>query len=183
MNKGHYTSSLTVPVLPVRDKVVFPYAQTSLVVGRKRSIEAIRSAIEKNRLIFIVAQRHAKVEEPLRDHLFEYGTVAEILQSIPMPDGLLRIRIVGLYRAKIIELYSDNSFLVGDVEAISIPSLQNEDASEMEALRRLLVKQFDEYAQKSGKISQDILSRLLETSSLDQLADLAADALEVSVEE
>src|SRR5688500_18728723 len=89
------------PVLPARDRVVFPYLNVSLVVGRERSIQAVRNAFARDRVIFIAAQRHAKVEEPAREDLYEVGTVAEILQTINLPESIVRIRVLGRARAKL----------------------------------------------------------------------------------
>src|SRR5688572_26766786 len=104
MDNDQATNPIRMPVLPIRDRVVFPLLPAPLVVGRERSISAVKAAFADKRLVFVTAQRHMKVEEPQRDDLFEYGTVAEILQTINLPDGILRIRVLGQYRAKLLEL-------------------------------------------------------------------------------
>ena len=116
------------------------------MVGRPRSIQAVRSGFAQDRLIFIVAQRHMKVEEPLRKDVFEYGTVAEVLQSMGTPEGLLRVRVAGQVRAKLLDMSLEGNYLIGDVQRMEIPSLKGVDAQELEAMRRMVVRKFEEYA-------------------------------------
>lgn len=176
-------SASALPVLPIRDRVVFPHLEVSLVVGRDRSIHAIQKALSQDRLVFVTAQRHVKVEEPQRDDLFEYGTVAEVLQSAVLPEGIIRVRLVGRYRAKLIDLSVWNGCLMGDVQPIEIPSQLRGDRREMEALRRMVLRKFEEYAAKLGRIAPDIVASAMNAASLDVLADVISDALVISVDE
>src|SRR3954462_13878411 len=134
MNETKAPLSSRLPVLPVRDRVVFPNVHVPLVVGREKSMQAVRSAFAGDRLIFVTAQRHMKVEEPGREDLFEYGTVAEILQMVNLPDGILRIRVLGRHRARLLDLSTADGTLWGDIQPVEVPSLEGEEAVKLEAL-------------------------------------------------
>src|SRR5207244_91940 len=99
------------PVLPIRDKVVFPNIQVSLVIGREKSIAAVKKAASDNQYLFITTQRNMKVEDPGRDDLYDHGTIAQILQISNLPDGMIRIQVSGLFRARLLELTLEQSFL------------------------------------------------------------------------
>ena len=183
MTEKSTPSTSRLPVLPVRDRVVFPNVHVPLVVGREKSIQAVKAAFAGDRLIFVAAQRHMKVEDPGRDDIFEYGTVAEILQTVNLPDGILRVRVLGRHRARLVDLSSQDGTLWGDIQTVEVPSLKGEDGVKMEALRRLVVRKFEEYAKKIGRVPAEIVSGLPEINSLDKLADTISDAMLVSVEE
>jgi ATP-dependent Lon protease len=172
-----------IPVLPVRDRIVFPSTHAPLIVGRPRSIEAVQRAMGGDRLIFITAQRHVQVEEPSRNDLYEHGTLAEALQTIHMPDGMLRVRVLGRQRARLVDLTLEQGTLLGDIQYTATPSLTNEEGLQLEALRRMLLRKFDEYVKKVGRIPIDLVSSAEKQTSLDVLADTVADALYISIEE
>jgi ATP-dependent Lon protease len=176
-------NALRLPVLPIRDRVVFPSLQVHLVVGREKSIQAVKTAFQGQRLIFITAQRHLKVEDPKRDDLYEFGTVAEILQTVNLPEGILRIRVMGQYRAKLEDLFLQEGTLWCDVQQVEIPSLEKESGPEMEALRRMVLKKFEEYVKRIGRIPAEVTVGIADISSMDKLADTIADTLLISVEE
>jgi ATP-dependent Lon protease len=172
-----------IPVLPVRDRIVFPSTHAPLIVGRPRSMEAVQRAMAGDRLIFITAQRHVQVEEPGRNDLFEHGTLAEALQTIHMPDGMLRVRVLGRQRARLLDLTLEQGTLLGDIQCTTTPPLTNEEGLQLEALRRMLLRKFDEYVKKVGRIPIDVVSAAEKQTSLDILADTISDALYISIEE
>ena len=110
----------TYPVLPLRDIVVFPYMVVPLFVGRKKSVRAIEEAMLKNRKIVVCAQKNAKTDEPTKDELFPTATVAEILQLLKMPDGILKILVEGTKRIKINKFTKDDEFFEAEGEVIEI---------------------------------------------------------------
>ena len=171
------------PVLPVRDRVVFPNLQTPLVVGREKSIQAVKAAGAGERLIFVTAQRHIKVEDPERNDLYEHGTIAEVLQTVNLPDGIVRIRVLGRARAKLLDLSFEQGTLWGDVQRIEIPAPGAEETPKIEALRRTALRKFEEYAKKAGRIPSDVPSALSQIAESDKLADALGDSLLVSLEE
>jgi ATP-dependent Lon protease len=172
-----------IPVLPVRDRIVFPSTHAPLIVGRPRSIEAVQRAMGGDRLIFITAQRHVQVEEPSRNDLYEHGTLAEALQTIHMPDGMLRVRVLGRQRARLIDLVLEQGTLLGDIQHTNTPTLVGDEGLQLEALRRMLLRKFDEYVKKVGRIPVDLVATAEKQTSLDVLADTIADALYISIEE
>ncbi len=171
------------PVLPVRDRVLFPNVYVPLVVGRARSIQAIEAAMAGDRLIFVATQRHLKVEEPTRDDLFEHGTIAEILQTINMPDGTVRIRVLGRSRAKMVDVSLGSNMIMGDIHPIETPTVPTEDNTQMEAMRRMVARKFDEYVRKNGRIPVDTVASVNQITALDKLADTVSDALLIGIEE
>ncbi len=171
------------PVLPVRDRVLFPNLHVPLVVGRSRSIKAIETALAGDRLVFVTAQRHLKVEEPGRDDIYEHGTIAEVLQTINMPDGTVRIRVLGRSRAKLMDLSVESGTLFGDIQTIESVPESNQDATHFEAMRRMIVRKFDDYVRKVGRVPLDVLSTTSQMTSLEKLSDTVADALLISIEE
>jgi ATP-dependent Lon protease len=177
------SSSISLPVVPVRDKVVFPNIQTPLVVGRQKSIEAVKRAQLTTNRIFITAQRHVKVEDPMRDDLFATGTIADIQQVVNMPEGIVRLRVIGLSRGKLLDVSIQNGCLMGDIQMIDTPSLAKENGLEMEAMRRMILKKFDDYVKKMGRVPADVLNMANQTTAMDTLADLISDAILISVEE
>lgn len=177
------SSTLRIPVLPIRDKVVFPGLTVSLIIGRDRSVRSVQSAIQKDKLVFIVTQRHLKIEEPGRGDLFEFGTLAEIIQSITLPDGLLRVRVVGKSRAKLMDLSESTPHLVGDVELIEEPSVSDKPSLEMEALRRMILRKFEEYLKRVGRIPAETFATVAEMTTVGGLVDAAAEAMLIGVEE
>lgn len=176
-------NTISIPVLPIRDRVIFPLINTPLVVGREGSIRAVKKAWGKDRLIFIVAQRNMKIEEPAKGDLFETGVIAEVLSMSQLPDGFLRIRVVGRERAKLIDLKDYDFTRVGDVVKIPSPSLEDQNPREMEALRRVAVKKFEEYAKRIGRIPNDTVGRITALTSMDKFTDTITDMLLISLEE
>ena len=176
-------TSISLPVLPIRDRVVFPHVHVPLVIGRRRSREAIKKALTHNRLVFVVAQRNIKDEEPLRSDLFEFGTIAEILSTNQLADGFLRIRVVGRERAKLLDLSLQDGTLVGDILSMQENTLKTEKPYEFEAMRRVVVKRFEDYAKKVGRVQPDVLSKVRGITSISQLVDTVGDSLFISVEE
>ncbi|MCG3203437.1 MAG: Lon protease 1 [Elusimicrobia bacterium] len=171
------------PILPIRDRVLFPYLHVPLVVGRKRSIQAVQTAFSGDRLIFVTTQRNLKATEPSREDIYEYGTVAEILQIINMPDTTLRVRVLGRHRARLVDVTFENGCLIGDIQTIDTPSLEKENPVHLEALRRLLVRKFDDYVRKNGRIPLEVVANVTNMTSLDQLADTVSEALLIGNEE
>ncbi len=176
-------SLLRCPVLPVRDRVLFPNLHVPLVVGRARSIKAVEAALKGDRQIFVAAQRNMKVEEPGRSDLFEFGTLAEVLQIINMPDGTVRVRVLSRSRAKLVDMTFLDGYLWGDVQLVETPSTSDEDATHLEAMRRMVLRKFDEYVRKIGRVPLEAPAAAHQTPSVDKMADLVSDALLISIEE
>ncbi|NLH95250.1 MAG: endopeptidase La [Synergistaceae bacterium] len=167
------------PVVPLRDTVLFPGLVLPLFIGRPRSISAVESASARGKRVVLVAQKNSREEDPSEEDLYELGTLASVLQSATLPDGTVKVLLEGLSRVQI------EAFDVSDekIEAwvLPVPS-QNEDVEDL-PLRRALQHQFETVASYSGKISEEITGSLHEIESLSMLADVIASHAELKVEE
>ena len=167
------------PVVPLRDTVLFPGLVLPLFIGRPRSISAVESSSARGKRVVLVAQKNSREEDPSKEDLYELGTLASVLQSATLPDGTVKVLLEGLSRVQI------EAFDVSDekIEAwvLPVPS-QNEDVEDL-PLRRALQHQFETVASYSGKISEEITGSLHEIESLSMLADVIASHAELKVEE
>jgi ATP-dependent Lon protease len=176
-------TTMRIPIIPVRDKVVFPHVSSTLVIGRARSVQAVQRAMKKNRVAFVVHQRHPRVDNPSQADLFDFGTLVEITEVVHLPQKLMRIRFFGQKRAKLLDLAVENDCLMGDIQFIEVPSIQDENPNELEAIRRLVIRHFEQLVPKAGRINPELVSRITKTSSLDEMADLVSDTIPVGIEE
>ncbi len=144
----------TYPVLPLRDIVVFPYMVVPLFVGRKKSVRAIEEAMLKNRKIVVCAQKNAKTDDPKKDELFTTATVAEILQLLKMPDGILKILVEGTKRINITNFTKEDEFFEVEGEVIEI---EDKKSIQLQALMRNVVALFEQYVKLNKKIPLEII--------------------------
>ena len=140
-SKYHQSMTLTgVPVLPLRDMVVFPHGVHPLFVGTPRSIHALEAAMGSEKQILLVAKRDASVDDPGEADLFPVGTVSTVLQLLKLPDGTVKVLVEGGFRARIKAIGPDEQFLTADLEALPETDLA---AREAEALSRSVLSQFE----------------------------------------
>jgi ATP-dependent Lon protease len=148
---------ITLPLLPLRDVVVFPHMVIPLFVGRPKSIKALEAAMEAGRQIMLVAQKAAGKDEPKADDMFEIGCVSSILQMLKLPDGTVKVLVEGIQRASTREIVDNGEHFVGEV----VPVPPSTDATpEIEALRRAVTQQFDQYVKLNKKIPPEILTSI-----------------------
>jgi len=147
-----------IPVLTLRDVVVYPYMVIPLFVGREKSIRALDMAMEGDKQILLVAQKRAEVDDPGADDIYSVATLATILQLLKLPDGTLKVLVEGGERTAIIETHTDGGYLTADVEMIVIDN--NDEERKLELLSRMLVNQFEKYVKLNKKIPSEILSSL-----------------------
>lgn len=170
----------TLPLLPLRGMIVFPYMVVPLDVGREKSINALEAAMVNERLIVLAAQCQAKVNEPDQDDIFSVGTVAEIKQLLKLPDGTIRVLVEGLYRVRIVEyLHFDPYYAV----RLAQVEETNEKDSEIEALVRSTLFHFEQYTKLNKKSPPEVLSSVLAIDDPARLADVIASHLNLKVEE
>ncbi len=172
----------TVPVLPVRDMVVYPYMILPLFVGREKSIRAVEEALTRDRLIILVAQKDAEVEDPNPQEIYPVGTVAMVMRVLKMPDGRVKILVQGLARTRIMEfLRKEPYFEARIVEIIDdeVPAM----GVELEALIRSIKEQVSKSASLGKQISPDILVIINNLDHPGRLADLVASHLDLKVEQ
>jgi ATP-dependent Lon protease len=179
---GHPTlpaEPITLPLLPLRDVVVFPHMVIPLFVGRPKSIKALEAAMEAGRQIMLVAQRTAGKDEPKPDDMFEIGCVSSILQMLKLPDGTVKVLVEGIQRATTHSITDNGDFFVASVT----PVLSEIDTkSEIEALRRAVTQQFDQYVKLNKKIPPEILTSIAGIDDAGRLADTIAAHLPLKLE-
>ncbi|WP_147072814.1 endopeptidase La [Sulfuriferula plumbiphila] len=175
------SEELTLPLLPLRDVVVFPHMVIPLFVGRPKSIKALETAMESGKNILLVAQKSAAKDEPSPDDLYTIGTVATILQMLKLPDGTVKVLVEGNQRARVIEYSDVDSHFVGHAELV--PADDTSADNEAEAMRRALVAQFDQYVKLNKKIPPEILTSLVGIDEAGRLADTIAAHLPLKLEQ
>jgi ATP-dependent Lon protease len=179
---GHPTlpaDPITLPLLPLRDVVVFPHMVIPLFVGRPKSIKALESAMEAGRQIMLVAQRAAGKDEPKPDDMFEVGCVSSILQMLKLPDGTVKVLVEGMQRANTRSITDTGEHFVAEVTPVP-PEAQTKP--EVEALRRAVTQQFDQYVKLNKKIPPEILTSIAGIDDAGRLADTIAAHLPLKLE-
>ena len=172
--------STTLPLLPLRDVVVFPHMVIPLFVGRPKSIKALEAAMEAGKSIMLVAQKNAAKDEPTAEDIYEIGCVANILQMLKLPDGTVKVLVEGAQRARIERIEEGASHFTADVVPI-VPDLQ--PTAEAEALRRAIVSQFDQYVKLNKKIPPEILASLAGIDDAGRLTDTIAAHLPLKLDQ
>jgi len=175
---------IDLPMLPLRDVVVFPHMVIPLFVGRSKSIKALEAAMESERRIMLVAQKTASKDEPSVGDMFDVGCVSTILQMLKLPDGTVKVLVEGHQRAdvdKITDLETHFVARLTPVEALDIPA-EGDGSSEMEALRRAVMQQFDQYVKLNKKIPPEILTSIASIDDAGRLADTIAAHLPLKLE-
>ncbi|CDM24698.1 endopeptidase La [Castellaniella defragrans] len=168
------------PLLPLRDVVVFPHMVIPLFVGRPRSIKALELAMEAGSSVMLVAQKSAGKDEPTPDDLYEIGCAANILQMLKLPDGTVKVLVEGLQRARVHEVTDAETHFAARVSGIEE---DQSDQAEAEALRRAVVAQFEQYVKLNKKIPQEILTSLAGIEDAGRLADTIAAHLPLKIEQ
>jgi len=166
----------SLPILPVRDVVIFPYMILPLFVGRDISINAIEKAMESNKLILLVSQKDLNVETPVVDDLYTVGTVGTILRMLKLPDGRLKILIQGLTKAKVTDFVQTDPYYIGDIEKITDQE-QPEITLEVEALMRNVKELVDKSLALGKSFLPDIIVLIENIEEPGRLADLVASNL------
>jgi ATP-dependent Lon protease len=175
-----FTASITLPLLPLRDVVVFPHMVIPLFVGRPKSIKALETAMEAGKHILLVAQKSAAKDEPSFDDMYEVGAVASILQMLKLPDGTVKVLVEGNQRVKVSHFEDAETHFVGTAQ----PLEENLDiGAEGEALRRALIAQFDNYVKLNKKIPPEILASLAGIDDPGRMADTIAAHLPLKLEQ
>lgn len=187
---------IEIPVLPLRDVVVYPHMVIPLFVGREKSIHSLEAAMDHDKQVMLVAQKEASTDEPGVNDLFSVGTVASVIQMLKLPDGTVKVLVEGLRRARISSLTDNGEYFLAQAELLQPESVKhvagtdnfyNEagaktqvaellDEKEQEVLYRTIVSQFESYIKLNKKIPPEVLTSLhsIEQDQLDKLADTIA---------
>jgi len=173
---------ITLPVLPLRDIVVFPHMIVPLFVGREKSIRALEAVMAEDKQIILVTQKEADTEDPGADGLYTIGTVGSILQLLKLPDGAVKVLVEGGERVVIDpqSLNSNDGFLAVDAEILEQDGYLGADT---EGLARAAVQQFDQYIKFNKKVASEVLSAIEQVTEADKIADMIASHLAVKIEE
>jgi ATP-dependent Lon protease len=173
-------SNAGIPVLPLRDVVVYPHMVIPLFVGREKSIVALDLAMKADKRILLVAQKQADVDDPKADDLYRVGTVATILQLLKLPDGTVKVLVEGVDRASI-EKLSEGEFF--SAEVTPLPDLERYEEREMDVLTRSMITQFEQYVKLNKKVPPEILTSLAGIEQAGRLADTVAAHMSLKLSE
>lgn len=172
---------LSYPVLPLRDVVVYPHMVIPLFVGREKSINALKAAMDGDKKIILVAQRHASEDEPTLADIFSVGTLASILQLLKLPDGTVKVLVEGIGRVSLLNPdFTRDAYIVSDSTVLAEGDLT---AREEEALLRTLHNQFERYVQLSKKVPSEVLTSLENISDSGRLVDTIAAHMSLKLDE
>jgi len=171
---------MELPLLPLRDVVVFPHMVIPLFVGRPKSIKALESAMEDGKSILLVAQKSAAKDEPAVEDLYDIGCIANILQMLKLPDGTIKVLVEGVQRARIERVEDMRSLFVASVRPVPVAEAPSH---ELEAMRRAIIAQFDQYVKLNKKIPPEILGSLAGIEEAGRLADTIAAHLPLKLEQ
>ena len=172
---------LDLPLLPLRDVVVFPHMVIPLFVGRPKSIKALELAMEADRRIMLVAQKAAAKDEPSVADMFDVGCVSTILQMLKLPDGTVKVLVEGQQRALVASIADAETHFTATVTPVELEQDQHK-SSEIEALRRAVMQQFDQYVKLNKKIPPEILTSIASIDDPGRLADTIAAHLPLKLE-
>ncbi|MBO5443548.1 MAG: endopeptidase La [Alphaproteobacteria bacterium] len=166
------------PVLPLRDIVVYPKMIVPLFVGREKSIRALQEVVENDQNIILATQKNASIEDPTQEDIFDVGTLGTVLQLLKLPDGTVKVLIEGVERVKIEEFLKNEDYI--EAEAVVLPE-KNGDSTELEALSRAVLSQFEEYVKLSKKTPPEVLVAVNQIEDYGKLADTIASHLALKI--
>jgi ATP-dependent Lon protease len=166
------------PVLPLRDIVVFPHMIVPLFVGRAKSIRALEEVMQEEKRILLVAQKNAGDDEPSRETIYDVGTVAQVMQLLKLPDGTVKVLVEGVERARVTDFTDRGEFYESRVSLMPLPKTYSKDA---EALARSAAAQFESYVKLNKKVPQEVLANLGGISDYAKLADTIAAHLVLKI--
>ena len=168
----------SIPVLPLRDIVVFPYMVAPLFVGRKQSVNALNSVMTGDKKIFLLSQKNSEVDIPNEDNLYNWGTLAKVLQLLKLPDGTIKVLVEGIERAKVEKINFNKDFVTAN---INIKENNFKANSNIKALMKIVIEQFEEYHKVNKKIPVDIVNNLKTYSDGNRIADIISVNLNISL--
>tara|TARA_Y100001970_G_scaffold164664_1_gene201206 strand:- start:462 stop:2855 length:2394 start_codon:yes stop_codon:yes gene_type:complete len=173
-------SKITLPVLPLRDIVVFPHMVAPLFVGRKQSVNALNNVMLGDKKILLLSQKNSEIDNPSENNLYKLGTVAKVLQLLKLPDGTIKVLVEGIKRAKVEKLLFHKEFITANILNIDESYKNN---SNVKALVKIVIEQFDEYHKINKKISNEIINNIKTYSDANKVADLVIVNLNISIKQ
>ena len=161
-------TKLNLPVLPLRDIVVFPHMVAPLFVGRKQSVNALNNVMIADKKILLLSQKNSEIDNPSEKNLYTYGTIAKVLQLLKLPDGTLKVLVEGISRAKVSSLSFNKDFINATIFEIKNTKKNNSNIKE---LQKLIIEQFQDYQKINKKVSIDVVNNKIITDS-NKIADV-----------
>lgn len=171
---------IEIPVLPLRDVVVYPHMVIPLFVGREKSIRCLEAAMEQDKKVLLVAQKDASTDEPTVEEIFSVGTVANILQMLKLPDGTVKVLVEGGQRARLERMIDDKDFFVGEAQYIASAPIEEKD---QDVLVRSAIGQFEGYIKLNKKIPPEVLTSISAIDDAARLADTMAAHMPLKLED
>ncbi len=168
----------SIPVLPLRDIVVFPNMVAPLFVGREQSVKALNSVMTGDKKIFLLSQKNSKVDNPDKENLYSFGTVAKIIQLLKLPDGTLKVLVEGISRAKVTKINFNKEFITASIKEVNQKTKKN---SNIRALQKLIIEQFVEFQKINKKVSLDIINNIKITNDPDKIVDIIVANISISL--
>jgi ATP-dependent Lon protease len=168
----------TIPVLPLRDIVVFPHMIVPLFVGREKSIRALEEVMREEKRILLVAQKNPGDEDPAFDTIYDVGTVAQVMQLLKLPDGTVKVLVEGIDRAKVLDFTARPEYFEARVALMPVPKVFSK---ETEGLARSTAQQFESYVKLNKKVPQEVLAGLNQITDIAKLADTIAAHLALKI--
>ena len=162
---------ISLPLLPLRDVVIFPHMVVPLFVGRTKSVNALSNAMNLDKSVFLATQKNAAVDSPGEKDMYSMGTVGMVLQLLRLPDGTVKALVEGKQRARMTRFVPKENHFVVDIEPVVEPQVST---VESEAMTRTVVQAFEEYAKINKNISKDVIGNISAIKDMSQLADTVA---------
>lgn len=172
---------LTMPVLPLRDVVVYPHMVIPLFVGREKSIQALELAMASDKQILLVAQTSAEIDDPTLDDIYRIGTLSTILQLLKLPDGTVKVLVEGGERARVVEYIEEDNHIAAQVERLEAEAMG--DVREADVLMRSLLTQFEQYAKLNKKIPPEVLTSLNGIDEPGRMVDTIVAHMSLKIDE
>ncbi|MFY9940014.1 MAG: endopeptidase La [Silvibacterium sp.] len=168
------------PMMPIRDMVIFPHMMTPFVVGRESSVRALEEALNGDRKIFLATQHDARVDEPQAEDIFPVGTIGNIVQSVKMPDGNIKVLVEGLERARAVEMNDSDGFFVATVSTVKV---EFEPSAQIEQLVQRVTSLFEQYVKLQQSLNYETMIAAVRTDEPAKLADTIAANLQLEIAE
>lgn len=175
------SDTLTVPVLPLRDVVVYPNMVIPLFVGREKSIEALDAAMTSNKQILLVAQKSAELDEPTSEDFYTIGTLSTILQLLKLPDGTIKVLVEGAERVSVLQYTEGENYFTAEVTGLAQP--EPEDAKQLDVISRSIIGLFEQYVKLNKKVPPEVLTSLSGIDEPERLSDTIAAHMALKLEE
>ncbi len=177
---ANLSSTLSIPVLPLRDVVVYPFMVVPLFVGRDRSIKALEVAMAADKQILLVTQKNATEDQPTESGIHEIGTISTVLQLLKLPDGTVKVLVEGVKRGNIVRFIDNKDYFLADIKAVEDTHIQDR---EVEIFVRSLKSQFEQYVKLNRKIPAEIMASILAIEDGSRLGDTIAAHLSIKLDE